>query len=260
MRQNHSPHRSPLALGIVIVLMAAVIGSRDTWATYTSQAVSGKNTMRGGSIELSVLPDSLPDDRAVMLAADSKHSFGMVVENDGYNTLGYRARFVTSGDADLCAALHLTAKRAGKEVYTGGLVDFEYASEDPLERHQTDTWQFLIGTPESLSEFDGAATCELRWHLDAWQDRFLALGMGWYDGVEGETFIVGIEPAQDQIPEAKAPTLPESSLAVPVVDEAIIPDNPLVMISEPIPDPEVTSPVAAVEEGVSSETKEKEIE
>lgn len=250
MKQNHSPHWSSLALGIIIVLMVAVISSRDTWATYTSQAVSGKNIMRGGSIELSVLPDLSSGGRKVTLAADSKQSYSMVVRNDGRNALGYRARFITSGDVDFCGALHLTAKRTGKEIYAGGLVDFEFASEDPLERHQTDAWQFSIGTLESLSEFDAAAICELRWHLDAWQDRFLALGMGWYDGVEGETFVLGIDLTQDQTSEMKASALSESPPAAPIVDEAIVSDDPLVVISEPIPDP-----VTTAEEEVPSETK-----
>lgn len=255
MRKNSSPqHRSWLAIGAIAVLAVAAVSSRDTWATYTSQAVSGKNIMRGGSIELSLSLDVLPDGRSVTLAAGSKRSYSMAVKNDGRNALGYRARFIADGDLDFCEVLHLTARRTGEEVYAGRLVDFGYVSEVPLERHQTDRWQFSIGMPESVSGFGESATCDLRWRADAWQNRFLALGMGWYDGVEGEVFALNIEPDQDSaIPEVKKSTLPDPLPVVPVVGEMVTADDPLVPIVELVPDPEMTPTTTTAE--VAGEAK-----
>lgn len=249
MRKNSFPrHRSWLVIGVIAVLAAAAVSSRDTWATYTSQAVSGKNIMRGGSIELSVSPDVLPDSRRVTLAAGSKRSYGITVKNDGRNALGYRSRFIADGDPDFCEVLHLTARRMDEDVYAGRLVDFEYTSEVPLERHQTDKWQFSIGIPESVSGFGGSATCDLRWRADAWQNRFLALGMGWYDGVEGGVFALSIEPDQDSaILEVQKSTLPDSLPVVSVASETVITDDPFVPIVELFPDPEITPPTTTAE-------------
>ncbi len=240
MRTSLPKYWSYLATGTIAVLAVAAIGSRDTWATYTSQAVSGKNALRGGSIEFSVSPDA-SHDKEVALAADGKRPYGMVVKNDGRNALGYRLRFVTDGDTDFCGALHLAANLKGKEVYGGRLTAFEYASEDPLERHKTDVWQFSIGMPASISEFDKAATCKLHWHLDAWQNRFLALGMGWYDGGEGDVFTVGIEPAQDLKSKTKELLLPEPLVTDgPVAGGAMIVDESPGLATEPMSPPSVT--------------------
>jgi hypothetical protein len=240
MRKSLPKYWSYLATGTIAVLAVAAIGSRDTWATYTSQAVSGKNILRGGSIEFSVSPD-VSNDKEVTLAADGKRPYGMVVKNDGRNALGYRLRFVTDGDTDFCGALHLAANLKDKEVYSGRLTAFEYASEDPLERHKTDVWQFSIGMPAFISEFDKAATCKLRWRLDAWQDRFLALGMGWYDGGEGDVLTVGIELAQDLKSKTKEFLLPEPLVTGdPVEDGVAIVDESPGLATEPMLPPSVT--------------------
>lgn len=251
-----------LTAGIVALLAVAGISAQDTWAIYTSQAVTGKNSMRGGSIELSLRSDSPGESRVSILADDSRYLYGVEVKNEGRSALGYRAKFTVEGDTDFCETLFLIAKIAEKEVYNGRLVDFEYTSKDSLERHQTDTWQFSIKMSESVSAFDELLNCSMRLHLDAWQNRFLALGMGWYDGADSEIFTLGVEPSKDAILESEEQTLPVPISDIQLIDEAItIPKDVPVSVTEFIPDDAAaTSSGTMVEAEVLSEVEAAVIE
>lgn len=259
MLRKHSSYQSRLTVGLGVIFLVAVMGTHDTWAIYTSGTVSGKNVLRGGSIELSVSTDFSDDGARATLAPDSKYSYLVTVKNEGRNSLGYQAKFVTDGEAGLCERLHLTAKRADEVVYTGRLVDFNSISEDPLGSDGTDVWRFSVGISEPVAEVDRPVTCVFRYHIDAWQDRLLTLGMGWHDAGESEPVTLSIQPRQDSTSDVEELAIPDPLVPdVSIIDD-VAPDNtPVIPVDTPSTDPneEALHKVVNAEEGIVEKTEE----
>ncbi len=160
-----------------IFIFALVLGSvsvRGTWATYSSQEVSGKNSLRGGSIELSA--SSIESD-----TVERGFVYEFKIKNDGYNSLRYQM-VLSENDDDFCESLQLIAQRGEVTVYDGELSNFSYITTEALDRDENDFWKFSITLFEDISiPGNTSPSCAITLRLEAWQDRFLPLGMGWYD-------------------------------------------------------------------------------
>lgn len=165
-----------------MLLMVLSISTEDTWALYSSETVSGQNSLYGGSIELSVTPDDDNAPEEATFTPGSSFVYGMVVENDGRNTLRYRPRLIESEDNDLCGMLMLSARIGDTTFYDGPLLDFSYVPP-ALDEGDENVWQLLFTLPKDVS-FEGAVTCEITFRFEAWQSHAFSLGMGWYDEVE----------------------------------------------------------------------------
>lgn len=215
---------------LVVLTMTSVYHADDTWAAYSSQAVSEKNSLQGGSIELSVTPDSGNSSGDAIFTIGSSFVYAMVVKNEGKNALRYHIRPV-SPDSDLCGTLMLSARLEGTVVYDGSLLDFSYAAI-ALEKGDGALWQFSFTVPEDAS-FDTSATCELGLRFESWQNYAFSLGMGWYDEVEvllPQMSFDSEESNEEQQPEAVqevvGPLVPpvenEESVKEPVQTESVI--------------------------------------
>ncbi len=174
--------------------MVLSIRTEDTWALYSSQAVSSKNSLHGGSIELSVTPDSGNSSEDATFTLGSSFVYGMVVENEGRNALRYHIRPV-SPDGDLCGALMLSARLDDTILYEGPLLDFSYAAT-ALEKGDEARWKFSLTLPNDVS-FDNGATCEPSLRFEAWQSYAFSLGMGWYDEVEMPLPQMSFDPSEN---------------------------------------------------------------
>ena len=179
----------------LVFLMVLTIRTEDTWALYSSQAVSSKNSLHGGSIELSVTPDSGNSSEDATFTLGSSFVYGMVVDNEGRNALRYHIRPV-SPDGDLCGALMLSARLDDAILYEGPLLDFSYAAT-ALEKGDDARWQFSLTLPNDVS-FDNGATCELSLRFEAWQSYAFSLGMGWYDEVEMPLPQMSFDPSENR--------------------------------------------------------------
>jgi|GEM_PF-4125007 len=208
------PRRTLILLNWIILATLALASAsvRGTWATYSSQEVSAKNSFRGGSIELSV--SSIVAD---VLDSDTVYEFE--VNNDGHNSLRYKMTVEGVRD-DFCESLNLAAQRAGTEVYDGTLSDFTYSSAVSLETDTRDVWKFVITLPQNSYLLE-KKSCDVGLRLEAWQDQSFLLGMGWYDERVVNIPSLTIEPVgedEEKIEpvildyEAKAESIEEVSL------------------------------------------------
>lgn len=232
---------------LVVLTMTSVYHADDTWAAYSSQAVSGKNSLQGGSIELSVTPDSGNSSGDAIFTPESSFVYALVAKNEGKNALRYHIRPV-SPDGDLCGTLMLSARLEGTVVYDGSLLDFSYAAI-ALEKGDEALWQFSFTVPEDAS-FDTSATCELGLRFESWQNYAFSLGMGWYDEVEvllPQMSFDSEESNEEQQPKAvqevAEPLVPpvehDESLKEPVQTESVALPEPQPSSETPSPDFEV---------------------
>ncbi len=227
--------------------MALSIRTEDTWALYSSQAVSGKNSLNGGSIELSVTPDSGNSSEDATLTLGSSFVYSLVVGNDGRNALRYYIRPV-SPDGDLCSTLMLSARLDDTILYEGPLLGFVYEAV-ALENGDENPWKFSFTLPADVS-VDNGATCKLGFRFEAWQSYAFSLGMGWYD--EREVLLPQMsfdlaESSEEQEREA-------------VQEVAVEPIVPLMENEESVKEPVQTESVTLPESQPNSETPNLDFE
>lgn len=210
-----------------------VLASQETYSLYSAQSVSGKNSIRGGSIELMLTPKENVSSEDMLLAIGESVVFSGEVENGGKNDFRYDLQSGGVGDAALCDVLHLSATRDGNLVYSGDLASYSNVVGTHLGTGKDDDWMFTVSIPDATSSFSVGETCSISFRFRAWQAVFDAPGAGWGDEAElpGSKIVF--------VPESVAPVADAFITDDSTVLEAILPTDAAVVVTDPPDDPVV---------------------
>ncbi len=207
---KHTIHRplGTVSLGIV-GLFVLVMVVHDTWSLYTASALSGMNAINGGSIDLSAIGAVGNPVAPAEIIAGGSVEYGGTVENQGANTFRYHSIVSTTGDAGVCAALQISALRAGSTAYAGSVAGIGVVNGSLLSPSSDELWQFIFSLPAEAS-FDTGVSCIVHFTFLAWQAPYEATDPGWDDeaALPDLTLTIGGAPAvksAETIPDASGP-------------------------------------------------------
>jgi hypothetical protein len=217
--------------------LVLVLASQETYSLYSAQSVSGKNSIRGGSIELVLTPKEDVPFEDMLLAVGENVSFSGKVENGGENDFRYDLQAVSVGDTALCDTLHLSATRDENLVYSGDLASYSNVVGTLLGTGEDDDWVFTVSIPDTTPSFSIGETCSVSFRFRAWQAVFDAPGAGWGDEAElpGSKIVF--------VPESVVPLAGAFVADVSTVLEVILPTDAAVVATDPVDDILVDDPV-----------------
>lgn len=230
-----------LALGFSGLALSAV------QAAFTSEAVSEKNVLRGGSIEITAVPAASYPTESVVLAPGQSILAAGEIKNTGKSALRYALSLPVSGDAALCSGLILSAKRGGTLVYSGPLTLFSFPASDILEKNAADLWELTFALADNAAVIE--ATCRVMPTFTAWQAAFAFPTSGWTDTaawpelvfLQTGTFSKKTAPLGDETSPASS-DVPAPPVPAALPDDTPPADTPL---GERTPDVPDTLPLAA---------------
>lgn len=217
--------RKTILTSLVLVCFGVwALGSSHVWAAFTSEALSEKNAIRGGSIELRVTPDLINSTSDQPIAIGESIFYGTTVLNHGKNNFRYSIDLSEGEDTD-CSIMFVEAKRDGTTMYAGALALFQYLSSHTLTSGDDEIWNFEFWIPDGTEITEGTPSCLIHFQFKAWQAEYALASLGgWTDSVSTPDLTL----------------LPDPSM-LPGIAAPIVLDETLPIIEEPLPETEEVS-------------------
>lgn len=193
------------------------LDSSNVWAAFTAEALSEKNAIRGGSIELRVTPDLTNPTSEQPIVVGESIFYGATVLNHGKNTFRYSIDLVEGDDTD-CSIMFVEAKREGTTVYAGALALFQYLSSNTLASGDDEIWSFEFWIPDGTELTETTPSCLIHFQFEAWQAEYALASLGgWTDSVS--TPDLTLLPDPGMLPGIAAPIVLDETL--PIIEEPL---------------------------------------
>lgn len=246
----HKKRTTILASLALVCFGMWALDSSDVWAAFTAEALSEKNAIRGGSIELRVTPDLTNSTSDQPIAMGESIFYGAKVLNHGKNNFRYSIDLSEGEDTD-CSIMVVKANRDGVAIFTGALTDFHYLSINSLAAEEDEIWNFEFWIPDGTEITEATTSCLIHFQFEAWQAEYALASLGgWTDSVSTPDLLLLPDP--NMLPGIAAPIVLDETL--PVIEEPlpeteggaelpapieipgeIIPETPLPVEETPLP-------------------------
>ncbi len=217
----HKKRTTILASLVLVCFGMWALDSSSVWAAFTAEALSEKNAIRGGSIELRVTPDLTNPTSDQPIAVGESIFYGATVLNHGKNNFRYSIALAEGEDTD-CSIMFVEAKRDGTTMYAGALALFQYLSSNTLASGDDEIWNFEFWIPDGTEVTEIMPSCLIHFQFEAWQAEYALASLGgWTDSV--------ITPDLTLLPDSSM----LQGIAAPIVLDETLP-----VIEEPLPETE----------------------